>query len=127
MKSTVKVMVSLLLVVGALVCLVACGGGKKGPSGVYKLEKVKMLGEEISAEKMEIRMTLEFLGNGKGTAVSFADGNEDKIEFKYDGKTITMVEDDDETVVNYKLNGKVLTVNVEEDEQTFMEMTFKKK
>lgn len=127
MKSTVKVFVSLLLVVGMLVCLGACGG-KKGPSGVYELERVKIAGIEMDAKEAEMDMTFEFLGDGKGVSVYFDDEEEEeeKTEFKYDDKTITMIEDGDETVMNYKLDGKTLTLSAEEDGET-VKMIFKKK
>lgn len=125
MKSTVKVLVSLLLIVGMLVCLGACGG-KKGPSGVYELEKIKISGIEMDAKEAEMDMTFEFLGDGKGVSVYFDDEEEEKTEFKYDDKTITMIEDGEKTVMDYKLDGKTLTISAEEDGET-VKMIFKKK
>lgn len=116
MKKTMKIMLSALLIVSLLACLVACGGGSKGPSGKYTLVSMEAKGmsfDEDTLKTLGMEITIEFNDDGTGS-LNFMGDSED-FTWK-DGKMTADGED-----VPFDFSGNTVTI-----EQDGAKMVFKK-
>ncbi len=111
-----KKIVAMLLVLVMVLALCACGGGKAGPNGSYKLTGIKIDGEDYSSYISMLgydSYTITFNSDGTGKLV----GDGSNISFKWDSSII----DDGVDKIPY-----TFTDNSVSFETSGVEMTFTK-
>ena len=109
-----KKILALTLILVMIFALCACGGGKAGPNGTYKLTGIKIDGEDYSSFIPMLgydSYTITFNSDGTGALV----GDGSNIPFKWNETVI----DDGQDKIPYTFTDKTVSFETSGVEMTF--------
>ena len=110
-----KRIAALLLVLAMVFALCACGGGRSGPNGTYKLTGLKMDGQDYSSYLSMLgydKYTITFNSDGSGSL----NGGGSNVTFKWDSQYLT---DNTGDKIPYQFSGNKVVLETSGVEMTF--------